>query len=179
MASFSPQAFLLVDGYNIIGAWKDLKKTRDQHGLEFARQELVEALINYTVLKQFHTKIVFDAHYQNTPSHEEKHTSSLSVHFTRFAQSADSYIEQFSASFKNTYQYSYNRLIVATSDNAQKLTVMGYGAEWLSAIRLKSEVEMTIKHEHKKRRSPKKSKGRFLFHCLDEKSQNHLQKWIR
>lgn len=179
MASFSPQAFLLVDGYNIIGSWTDLQKTRDRHGLEFARQDLVEALINFTVLKEFHTQIVFDAHYQKTPSYQEHHTPSLSVHYTGFAQTADSYIEKFSASFKHTHQHSYSRLIVATSDRAQKLTVLGYGAEWLSAQRLKTEVETTIMKEHRKKPPAPKSKGRFLFNSLDEKSQKLLRQWIK
>lgn len=179
MASFSPQAFLLVDGYNIIGSWTDLKKTRDQHGLESARQDLVETLINYTVFKEFHTRIVFDAHYQKSPGYQENHTPSLSVHYTGYAQTADTYIERFSACFKNNHREAYSRLIVATSDNAQKLTVMGYGAEWLSAQRLESEVETTMKREHRKKKPPQKSKGRFLFNSLDEKSQKLLQQWIR
>jgi uncharacterized protein len=179
MVSFSPQAFLLVDGYNIIGTWQDLKKTRDKHGLELARRELVEALINFTVLKEFHTQIVFDAHYQKQPGYQETFTPSLSVHYTGFAQTADTYIEKFSASFQNSNIYNYSRLIVATSDNAQKLTVMGYGAEWLSAQRLQSEVEATIKKEHRKMQPPQKSKGRFLFNTLDEKSQKKLQQWMK
>lgn len=179
MASFSPQAFLLVDGYNIIGAWTDLKKTRDRHGLQFARQELVETLISYSVLKEFQTEVVFDAHYQRNQGYREYHTPSVSVHYTGFAQTADSYIEKFSASFKNHHAHTYSRLIVATSDTAQKLTVMGYGADWLSAQRLKSEVETTIKREHRNGKPQGKSKGRFLFNSLDEKSQKLLQQMIK
>jgi uncharacterized protein len=179
MASFLPQAFLLVDGYNIIGAWTNLKKTRDRHGLEFARQELVETLIGYTVLKEFQTEIVFDAHYQKNPAYREYHTPSLSVQYTGFAQTADSYIEKFSASFQHRHSETVSRLIVATSDNAQKLTVMGYGAEWLSAQRLKSEVETTVKREHRNHKTQRKSKGRFLFNSLDEKSQKLLQQMIK
>ena len=47
---------LLVDGYNIIGSWSTLKATRDRHGLEQARHELVETLINYTVHKGYKTQ---------------------------------------------------------------------------------------------------------------------------
>ena len=43
-------ALLLVDGYNIIGSWTSLKLTRDRDGLETARQELVERLLNYTTI---------------------------------------------------------------------------------------------------------------------------------
>lgn len=89
------QALLLVDGYNIIGAWSYLKETRDRDGLESARRELVEVLINYTAHAGYTTQVVFDSHFQKTPGVQESHTSSLSVYFTAFAQTADTYIEKF------------------------------------------------------------------------------------
>ena len=48
MSSSSLQALLLIDGYNIIGAWPKLKATRDRHGLESARRELIEISIDYS-----------------------------------------------------------------------------------------------------------------------------------
>lgn len=58
------QAILLVDGYNVIGSWAYLQSIRDQKGLEYARNSLIESLINYSGYKELETKIVFDAHYQ-------------------------------------------------------------------------------------------------------------------
>ena len=49
---------MLVDGYNIIGDWSDLKKLRDREGLEIARRELVESLINYSASVEYRTKVV-------------------------------------------------------------------------------------------------------------------------
>jgi predicted RNA-binding protein with PIN domain len=172
MATSTPEALLLVDGYNIIGTWCSLKKTRDRHGLELARQELVEVLINYTAHQGFLTQVVFDAHYQKTPGMQEKHTPSLSVYYTPWSQTADTYIEKVCAQFR--HQSSPSRLIVATSDRAQKLTVVGYGAEWMSALQLSSEVETTTQKIRQKNRHQKQHQGRFLFHSLDAKAQERL-----
>jgi hypothetical protein len=176
MPPLPSQALLLVDGYNVIGAWSELKKTRDRHGLESARQELVEVLINYTAIKGYETQVVFDAHYQRTPSYSESHTPDLSVYYTAFAETADTYIEKFCASFRYK-ERRHPRLIVATSDRAQRLTVVGYGAEWLSAQRLAGEVDLAVHQIQRKKRPEKKAQSRFLFNSLDPQAQQRLQQW--
>jgi predicted RNA-binding protein with PIN domain len=178
MSPSSHQAILLVDGYNIIGDWSDLKQSRDRHGLEAARYELVECLINYSAAVAYRTKVVFDAHYQDTPRSTETHTSALSVHYTAFAETADTYIEKFCATFaRKKYQQESTRLIVATSDRAQQLTVIGYGAEWLSAPMLEREVELAVQKTQSKTKKQTKSKapGRFLFNALDPAAQKRLK----
>lgn len=182
MSPSSYQAILLVDGYNIIGDWSDLKKSRDRHGLEAARYELIECLINYTASVAYRTKVVFDAHYQDKPRSSEIHTSALSVHFTAFEETADTYIEKFCATFaRKKYQQESTRLIVATSDRAQQLTVVGYGSEWLSAPMLKREVNRAA-HETKrktKKDTKKKLPGRFLLNALDPAAQKRLRQMQR
>ena len=182
MSSPPYQAILLVDGYNIIGDWSDLKQSRDRYGLEAARHELVECLINYTAAVAYRTKVVFDAHYQDTPRSTEVHTAALSVHYTAFAETADTYIEKFCATFaRKKYQQESTRLIVATSDRAQQLTVVGYGSEWLSAPMLAREVEqMAQKTKNRtKKQTKKKSSGRFLFNTLDPSAQKLLRQMQR
>lgn len=171
------QVLLLVDGYNVIGAWSYLKRIRDRDGLELARRELVEALINYTAIEGYHTQVVFDAHYQKTPAYSEPYTSSLLVHYTAHAQTADTYIEKFCATFRHQLDSDYSRLIVATSDGAQKLTVLGYGAQWISAQRLAGEIEITSNKVKINKRSHKTNSGRFLINSLDAKAQQRLQEW--
>ena len=176
MSASSYQALLLVDGYNIIGSWSDLKQSRDRHGLETARDILIESLINYASMVSYRTQIVFDAHYQNSPSHSQDYTSLVSVYFTAFAETADTYIEKSCAAFKhNSYQQDYSRLIVATSDRAQRLTVTGYGAECISAQRLAGEVEITARRMQRHKRPQRRASGRFLFHALDPASQQRLR----
>ncbi|WP_342596851.1 NYN domain-containing protein [Cyanobacterium aponinum UTEX 3222] len=170
------QAILLVDGYNVIGSWAYLQSIRDQKGLEYARNSLIESLINYSGYKELETKIVFDAHYQKTVKNEEKHSKSLSVHYTSYSETADTYIEKFCASFVRQNPESRTRIIVATSDQAQRHTVVGYGAEWMSAQKLAKEVDFTSIRQKKNLRYRPKSQGRFLFNSLDSKTQQALVK---
>jgi len=174
MVSTTSQSILLVDGYNIIGAWHWLTSIRDKNGLEYARESLIESLINYTGYKDLDAKIVFDAHYQKTPSYEEKLSKSLSVYYTSYAETADTYIEKFCASFLHRSPETDTRIIVATSDQAQRHTVVGYGAEWISAQGLAKEVDSTKRKGKSNFRSRQQSQGRFLFNSLDSKTQKAL-----
>ncbi len=179
--SSSITPLLLVDGYNIIGSWSPLKATRDRHGLEQARYELIETLINYTVHKGYKTQVVFDSQYQKTPSSIEHHSTHLSICFTAWTQTADTYIEKVCATFFRREQSNYgnyNRLIVATSDRDQYLTAMGYGAEWMSVEVLARDIESSRSQVRHKQRSNKRSRGRLLFNCLDAQSQEKLARWL-
>ena len=172
-----PQAVLIVDGYNVIGAWSDLQKTRDSDGLEASREKLIEALVNYSAFEGLETQIVFDAHYQDTRSYCQEITPNLLVHYTEFGQTADTYIEKFCSLFRYDLYRSASRLIVATSDRAQQLTVVGYGAEWMSAQQLVNAVESTARRVQRQHRPKKRSPSRFLFNSLDAQSQQRLSDW--
>jgi uncharacterized protein len=177
------QAVLLVDGYNVIGAWTDLyerqkKRNPMQSGsredLEAARSKLVEELINYSAFEDYETKVVFDAYSRDAPAYCEIITPNLSIHYTDFLETADTYIEKFCAAFRHDLQYSASRLIVATSDRAQQLTAIGFGAEWMSSLQLISEVDFSAKRSKRRHRPQKQSSGRFLFNSLDSKAQARL-----
>ena len=170
-----PEAVLLVDGYNIIGAWSYLTKTRDRLGLEAARGELVSALTNYSALQGYETQVVFDSQYQNTSSSQEIINQNLSVHYTNFGQTADTYIEKSCAALRPYLKQSHRcRLIVATNDRVQQLVVVGYGAEWMSAHQLNYEVESTLKISLTKHRQRKQSASRFLANSIDAKARQKL-----
>jgi uncharacterized protein len=170
-----PQSVLLVDGYNIIGAWSCLKRTRDTAGLETARLELIEVIINYSAYMGYETQIVFDAHYQNTCSSKEVITQLVSAYYTDFGQTADTYIEKLCASLRPSLAQSIiSRVIVATSDRTQQLMVQGYGAEWISAQQFCCEVENTVCRAQQKSKQNKKSNGRFLANTIDAKARARL-----
>ena len=175
--AISHNPLLLIDGYNIIGTWTSLKKPRDRHGLESARRELVEALVNYIAHSGYQAQVVFDSHYRKTPSSLEEHSPNLSIYFTAWAQTADTYIEKVCASFFHQTSPTPPRLIVATSDRSQRLTVVGYGAEWMSAQHLANEINLSTHQVRRKQRPSKPSQSRFLFNCLDAKSQARLAQW--
>ena len=168
------QAVLLIDGYNMIGAWPTLRDARDLTGLEAARSKLVEALVNYSAFKGFDSRVIFDAYGQQNPSTQESITQNLAIHYTSFGQTADSYIEKACARFRSDLRKFEQRLIVATSDRAQQLTVVGYGAEWMSAQQLAAEVEDVGQRVKRHQRPPKKSPNRFLAHSLDPLAKERL-----
>lgn len=174
MPSVSSEAVLLVDGYNIIGAWPKLGRTRDRDGLEASRYQLIELLLNYSAFQGFDTRIVFDAQYRDTPSKAETITENLSVHYTDFGQTADSYIEKACANFRYDVRKFQQRLIVATSDRAQQLTVVGYGAEWMSAHQLAAEIESSSHRIRQKHKPKKPSSSRFLVNSLDATARQRL-----
>jgi uncharacterized protein len=125
MAANSSQAILLVDGYNIIGAWSALAQLKESQGLDSAREQLIAALANYSAYQCYETWAVFDAYEQRSPAVQEQITPYLSVHYTGFGQTADSYIERACAKFRTDARKFTQRLIVATSDSVHRQTVIG------------------------------------------------------
>lgn len=151
------RAVLLVDGYNIVGAWPDLKATRDRLGLEEARHQLIQHLMAYSAYQQYNTQVVFDAQYQGTPGSQDEISSHLTIQYTSYRQTADTYIEKACAAFRHDLRRFEQRLIVATSDRAQQLTVMGYNAECMSAEKLWSEVNAMVTRVRRQERGPKRA----------------------
>ncbi len=169
----------MVDGYNVVGIWPQLRRVRDQLGLEEARRQLVEALVNYSAFQGFDTQVVFDAQYRDTPISREVITRNLCIHYTDFGQTADTYIEKACAVFRQDIRKFNHRLIVATSDRAQQLTVVGYGAEWMSAERLAAEVEAIGRRVQRRQQKPHKPSARFLANSLDPIAQQRLAQLLR
>ena len=167
-------AKLLVDGYNMIGAWPLLAQRKQQDGFDAARRELVEILANYSARKGLDTHLVFDAHGVRTPSSQEVVTDHLSVHYTAFGQTADSYIEKVCARLMHQSRRNH-RIIVATSDRVHQLTVTGYGAEWMSARQLESDIHLTHRHSHRRQRHAPPA-HRSLLSGLDQEAQEKLRR---
>lgn len=170
------QALLLVDGYNVVGAWSELRWIRDQQGLAESRRKLIEILTNYSAYQDYETQIIFDAYQRDRLGSRtvEVITPHLSVHYTDSGQTADTYIEKVCANFRHDLRKFSQRLIVATSDRAQQLTVVGYGAECMSATRLEADVESIVQRVQGRQKPIKKPTGRFLFQSLDRQAQQRL-----
>ena len=136
-ASDQPPApeYLLVDGYNIVNAWPELK-ARAQTDLEGARLLLMDILSNYQGFTSQRVILVFDAYrVPNNPGRVVRHHN-IDVVYTAEAETADSYIE------KATYEISKrNRVRVATSDGLEQLIILGNGALRVPATELRREVE--------------------------------------
>ena len=177
MAS-SPYATLLVDGYNAIGQWPELKTLKQEAGLEAARDALVEQLTGYSAYRNYKTQVVFDAQFSRNFDRRrayENITELLTVVFTDFGQTADTYIEIACAAFRDNVANYGRRIIVATSDRAQQLTVTGYGAEWMSCRQLEHDLEASVRElrqDHS--RKPKTRSSRFLGNRVNEQMRQKL-----
>lgn len=175
MSGKPSSAILLVDAYNIIGAWPNLKTVKQEQGLDAARESLIAELTNYSAVQCFETWVVFDAYEQPTRASREDITPYLSVHYTGYGQTADSYIERACSNFRNDPRKFTLRFIVATSDSVHRQTAIGYGAEGMSALRLKSEVKQVTQSVKRKQKAPKKASGR-LFSAQDPSVQAKLDR---
>ena len=126
--------YLLVDGYNIIFAWDELKAVAADH-LDAARQLLMDLLCNYQGVRQCRVILVFDAY--RVPFHKEEIVAYNNIHvvYTKEAETADAYIEKTSHEIAKDH-----RVRVATSDGMEQLIVLGQGALRLSADSFHTEV---------------------------------------
>ena len=127
--------YLLVDGYNIIFAWEELKAV-SRESLEHARQCLMDILANYHGFHPCELIVVFDAYKVagNVGATEEYH--GIHIVYTREAETADNYIE------KTIYKIAKDhRVRVATSDALEQMIILGSGALRVSAAELHTQVQ--------------------------------------
>lgn len=86
------QAYLLVDGYNMIGAWPHLSRLQVVN-IQEARDRLIAELASYARVRQVQVIVVFDA--QLVPGRATRlEQSGVQVVFTEENETADSYIER-------------------------------------------------------------------------------------
>ena len=127
--------YLLVDGYNIVFAWDELKEVAREN-LDAARQMLMDILSNYQGFKKNVVILVFDAYKVPRSVQDVTRYHNIYVVYTKEAETADAYIE------RATYEIGrHHRVRVATSDGAEQLIILGHGALRLSASTFKAEVE--------------------------------------
>ncbi|MEO1131636.1 MAG: NYN domain-containing protein [Cyanobacteria bacterium J06639_1] len=171
--SESPEAILLVDGYNAIAAWPSLQKLFRGSTLDLARYKLVEKLASYVAFRNYEATVVFDAHAQPAPAVKETSPSGIDIYYTAFGETADTAIERRCAQLR----WEMCRVRVATSDRAIQLVVGGYDAEWLSVQNLQDEVKHAAKQlkQAMKQRRTKPKRGIDGF--LDARTRDRLMQW--
>lgn len=128
--------FLLVDGYNIIHANKELTAIAID-SLDAARKKLCDILCEFKALSRYRVILVFDAHLVagGVGSVEEYHN--IKVVFTKEAETADHYIE--SVAYK--LGKKNDKITVATNDVLEQIIILGQGARRISAEDFWIEIE--------------------------------------
>ena len=127
--------YLLVDGYNIIFAWEELKAAA-QESLDAARKALCDILCNYQGCRKCEVIAVFDAYKVKGGQGSVEKYHNIHVVYTKEAETADAYIE------RATYELGRrHRVKVATSDGPEQLIILGHGALRVSASAFRDDVE--------------------------------------
>ncbi|MFD2627744.1 NYN domain-containing protein [Oceanobacillus kapialis] len=163
---------LVVDGYNIIGDWEELKQLKEKD-IGQARDRLIELMAEYQAYSGHRVIVVFDAYYVRGITSKTK-TFKVEIIFTKEKETADECIEKLVRTLKNVQTQVY----VATSDYAEQRTIFGQGALRKSARELQIElrnierdIEATIE-QHKKAQSKTKI-------VLDKEIQEKFERWRR
>ena len=126
--------YLLVDGYNVIFAWDELRRLAEG-SLDAARRRLMDILCNYAGYRRCVPILVFDAYKVRGGTREVERYHNLYVVYTREAETADMYIE------RATHELAKERRTrVVSSDGAEQVIVLGHGALRVSARAFAEEV---------------------------------------
>ena len=127
--------YVLVDGYNVIFAWDNLKALAKEN-IDAARNSLINIMCNYQGYKKCELILVFDAYKVKGNGREIEEVNNISVVYTKEAETADMYIE------KVTHKLAKNhRVRVVTSDGLEQMIILGSGALRVSSRAFREEVK--------------------------------------
>ena len=162
--------YLLVDGYNIIFAWEDLKELAAVN-IDGARERLMDILCNYQGFKKSTLILVFDAYkVKGNPGSVETYHN-IHVVYTKEAETADQYIEKTVHEIGRKY-----RVTVATSDQLEQVIILGQGGQRMSARELLEDV-IEVSHQIRETARQKRSSDKnYLFDHLDEETAARMER---
>ena len=163
------EEYLLVDGYNIIFAWEELREL-SKVTIDGARQKLMDILCNYQGYRKCTLILVFDAYKVTGNTGEAIDYHNIHVVYTKEAETADQYIEKLAHKIGRQYNVT-----VATSDGLEQLIIYGQGCHLMSARDLKEEVAWANEQIREEKAKLEKSGKNYLFHGADEELAAYLE----
>ncbi len=165
---------LLVDAYNVINAWNELK-TKASYSLEDARESLIQIMSEYKSFSGQEIWLVFDAHNEKSSNEKIEERLGINIVYTKEHQTADSYLEK---KAKELVGERNIEVRVATSDYAIQQNILGSGGSRISSRELKLEVNEQRKSIKDTTRNMKLSKNE-LAENLDEKTRMKMKKLMK
>lgn len=163
---------LIVDGYNIIGAWPELRDLKNKD-LSAARDRLVEKMAEYQAYSGYRVIVVFDAHFVKGTEKKLKNYK-VEVIFTRNNETADERIEKLAIDLSNRK----TQIHVATSDYTEQWAIFGQGALRKSARELLNEMDSVEKRIEKKVKKIQEKRSGSKIPLSDEVAEI-FEKWRR
>lgn len=168
-SSPTKEDYLLVDGYNIIFAWDELKELAADN-IDGARGRLLDILCNYQGMKKCNLIVVFDAYRVQGHRTELLDYHNIHVVYTKEAETADAYIEKFA--HDNSKKYN---ITVATSDGLEQIIIRGQGCMLLSARDLYSEIQDASKQLEEKMEVLTERNRNYVLDSASEKVLTQLR----
>ena len=167
------QEYLLVDGYNIIFSWEELRELSEKD-IGAARGKLADILSNYQGYRKCTLILVYDAYKVEGNPGEVMKYHNIYIVYTKEAETADQYIE------KTVRRIAKDAAVtVATSDGLEQVIILGQGANRMSAPGLKEEIERTLAEVRGEHLGKKGSVGNYLFDYLDEETAEERMDGIK
>lgn len=163
--------YLLVDGYNIIFAWKELQELAEAD-IGAARDKLMDILCDYQGYKRCTVILVFDAYKVEGGRGEILKYHNIYVVYTKEAETADQYIEKTAHEIGRNYEVT-----VATSDGLEQVIIRGQGCHLLSAKELQDEIQWVkqrVREEHAQHQI--ESGKNYLFDHMPEEMKQEMEK---
>lgn len=124
---------LIVDGYNVIGAWREAEK--NAWSLDESRDRLMHELEDLAGYSGEEIVLVFDGHHSDRKLVTKEVHGPLTLVFTCHGETADSYIERLVSQTPK-----YRTVRVATSDGLEQSQVLSTGATRLTSRELLIEL---------------------------------------
>ena len=163
------EEYLLVDGYNILYAWDELRELM-KVTLDGARHRLMDMLCNYQGYRRCNLIVVFDAYKVagGTGSVQDYHN--IHVVYTKEAETADQYIEKFAHEMGRKY-----RVTVATSDGLEQVIIRSQGCLLMSASDLAEDMERVSRQIEEDRGNLVKPGKHYLFAGVEKDLAEYLE----
>jgi uncharacterized protein len=162
--------YLIIDGYNIINAWEDLRRISIDD-LDGSREKLIDIIIEYAEFSGQKAIVVFDAYNVKNSMEKVEKRKYITVVYTKEHQTADSYIEKLITSLSK-----YDVVKVATDDYAEQQIILGKGASRVSSRELKLDIEDAKKKiKSKQLSSERKIQRNWLEDRLDKETLSKLE----
>lgn len=161
--------YLLVDGYNVIHAWPDLKELA-QMNFEAARNKLMDILCNYQGYKKIPVILVFDAYKVEGFQQEIQKYHNIHVVYTKEAETADQYIEKVVHEIGKRYHVT-----VVTSDGIEQIVTLGQGGTLISSREFLEEVNIVRRQIEEEINDRKETSKNYLFQHMDEDMAKEME----
>lgn len=162
------EEYLLVDGYNIIFAWEELRELAE-FNIDSARGKLLDILCNYQGIRRCKLIVVFDAYRVQGHKTECFDYYNIRVVYTREAETADQYIETFAHENGRSHHVT-----VATSDRLEQIIILGQNGFLMSAKEFEEEVIRACEELRLELRERKSGGKQYLLDALSEETRRQM-----